>query len=185
MAAPLLNVHGDVIGISFQSHRIGAGYAIPSNYLRALLKDLPAEAKSLKKWREEPLIRYYSTVEAANHGASQNSIEDYDAVIQLAPDFADAYINRGYVRKNFGDLEGAIKDYDTAIRLGDDYAYVYINRGIAKSDLGDKKGAIKDYDRAIRLDPAYTDAYFKRGSVKADLGDNKGAIEDYNMMIRT
>ena len=181
---PVLNVHGTVIGITFQSHRIGTGYAIPSNYLRALLKDLPAQTKPLEKWREEPLIRYYSTVEAADRGASESAIKDYDAIIRLAPDFADVYINRGYIRKKLGDLEGAIKDYDTAIRLGDDYAYVYINRGVAKSDLGDKKGAIKDYDRAIRLDPAYTDAYFKRGSVKAGLGDNKGAIEDYNTMIR-
>lgn len=181
---PVLNVHEEVIGIMFQGHRVGAGYAIPSNYLRALLKDLPTQAKPLEKWREEPLVRYYSAVDAEERGEFKNAIEVYDAVIRLTPDFADAYINRGDVRKNLGNFEDAIKDYDTAIRLGDDYAYVYFNRGFAKANVRNKKGAIKDYDRAIRFDPAYFDAYFNRGNVKDDLGDKKGAIEDYDTVIR-
>ena len=47
---PVLNIHGDVTGIAFQGHRVGAGYAIPSNYLQALLKDIPTQAKPLEKW---------------------------------------------------------------------------------------------------------------------------------------
>lgn len=181
---PVLNVRGDVIGITFQSHRIGAGYAIPSNYLRALLDNISNQPKSLEKWREDPLIRYYSAIEAANRGELANAIKDFDVAINLVPDFADAYINRGYARKKMGDLEGAIEDYDTAIHLGEDYAYVYFIRAIAKADSGDKKGAIKDYDSAIRLDAAYTKAYVMRGGVKSYLGDTEGAIKDYNTVIR-
>jgi len=180
---PVLNVHEEVIGIMFQGHRVGAGYAIPSNYLRALLKGLPTQAKPLEKWREEPLVRYYSAVDAEERGEFKNAIEVYDAVIRLTPDFADAYINRGDARKNLGNFEDAIKDYDTAIRLGDDYAYVYFNRGNAKDDLGDKKGAIRDYNTAIRFDLAYVDVYGYRGVAKANLGDKKGAIEDFNTVI--
>ena len=181
---PVLNVHGEVIGITFQGHRVGAGYAIPSNYLRGLLKDISTQPKPLEKWREEPLVRYYSAVDAEERGEFKNAIKVYDAVIRLTPDFADAYINRGDARRELGDFKDAIKDYDTAIRLGDDYAYVYFNRGNAKDDLGDQKGAIKDFDSAIRLDPAYVDAYLNRGNVKDDLGDKRGAIEDYDTVIR-
>ena len=181
---PVLNIHGDVTGIAFQGHRVGAGYAIPSNYLQALLKDIPTQAKPLEKWREEPLVRYYSAVDAEERGEFKNAIKVYDTVIRLAPDFADAYINRGDVRRKLGDLKGAIKDYDTAIRLGDDYAYVYFNRGYVKSNLGDKKGAIKDYDKAIRFDPAYGKALLNRGIAKSNLGDPKSAIEDYNAVVR-
>ena len=181
---PVLNVHKEVIGITFQGHRIGASYAIPSNYLRGLLNDMPTQAKPLEKWREEPLVRYYSAVDAEERGEFKDAIKVYDTVIRLAPDFADAYINRGDVRRKLGNLEGAIKDYNMAIRLGDDYAYVYYSRGIAKADLGDKKDAIKDYDSAIYLDSAYVDAYVNRGIAKSNLGDQKGAIEDYNAVIR-
>lgn len=181
---PVLNVHGEVIGITFQGHRVGAGYAIPSNYLRGLLKDISTQPKPLEKWREEPLVRYYSAVDAEERGEFKNAIKVYDAVIRLTPDFADAYINRGDARRELGDFEDAIKDYDTAIRLGDDYAYVYLNRGIAKDDLGDKKGALEDYNKAIFLDLAYVDAYLRRGFVKSNLGDEKGAISDFDTVIR-
>ena len=181
---PVLNVHGDVIGITFQGYRVGAGYAIPSNYLRELLRDIPTQVKPLEKWREEPLIHYYSAVDAAGRGEFKNAIKVYDAVIHLAPDFADAYISRGDARKKLGNFEGAIKDYNTAIRLGEDYAYVYFSRGIAKSKLEDEEGTIKDYNMAIRLDPAYIGAYVNRGVTKSALGDKKGAIEDYNTTIR-
>ena len=181
---PVLNVHGDVIGITFQGYRVGAGYAIPSNYLRELLRDIPTQVKPLEKWREEPLIHYYSAVDAAGRGEFKNAIKVYDAVIHLAPDFADAYISRGDARKKLGNFEGAIKDYNTAIRLGEDYAYVYFSRGIAKSKLEDEEGTIKDYNMAIRLDPAYIGAYVNRGVTKSALGDKKGAIEDYNTVIR-
>ena len=180
---PVLNVHGDVIGITFQGDRVGAGYAIPSNYLRGLLKNTSTQATPLKKWREEPFVRYYSAVDAEERGEFKNAIKIYDEVIRLTPDFADAYINRGDVRRKLGDLEGAIKDYGTAIRLGDDYAYVYFNRGYVKATLGDKKAAIKDYDKAIRLDPAYGNALLNRGVAKFDLGNKKDAIEDYNTVI--
>ena len=181
---PVLNAHEEVIGITFQGHRVGAGYAIPSNYLRGLLKGISTQPKPLEKWREEPLVRYYSAVDAEERGEFKNAIEVYDAVIRLTPDFANVYINRGDARKKLGDFKDAIKDYNTAIRLGDDYPYVYFNRGNAKDDLGDQKGAIKDFDSAIRLDPVYVDAYFNRGNVKDDLGDKRGAIEDYDTVIR-
>ena len=181
---PVLNVHGKVIGIMFAGHRIGAGYAIPSNYLKTLLKDMSTQEKSLEKWREEPLIRHYSTEDAEGPEKLANALKNCDLVIQLTPNYADAYRRRGYVKKKLGDFKGAIKDFDTAIHKGADYAYVYVYRGDVKSEIGDKKGAIKDYGKAIRLDSAYVDAYGSRASAKSDLGNEKGAIEDYNTVIR-
>lgn len=184
---PVLNVRGDVIGIISRGHGIGAGYAVPSNHLQALLKDIPAQAKSLEKWREEPLIRYYQAEYRAARGKFASAIKDYDTAIRLAPDFADAYINRADAREELGDLEGAIKDYSRAIRLGADYAFVYASRAKVRSDLSDNKGAIEDYNTAIRLKPEdnlLAAIYVNRSSAKVDLGDYKGAIGDCNAAIR-
>ena len=184
---PVLSVRGDVIGIISPGHGIGAGYAVPSNHLQALLKDIPAQAKSLEKWREEPLIRYYQAEYRAARGKFASAIKDYDTAIRLAPDFADAYINRADAKEELGDLEGAIKDYSTAIRLGADYAFVYASRAKVRSDLGDNKGAIEDYNTAIRLKPEdnlLVVIYVNRSSAKVDLGNYKGAIEDCNAAIR-
>ena len=184
---PVLNVHGEVIGVIFRRNQVEAGYAVPSNYLRALLKDMPTSPKSLEDWREEPLIRYHSAVEIADRGDFAQALSVYDTVIQLAPDFAHAYTSRGNARKALGDLEGAIQDYDTAIRLGADYAFVYLNRGRVKADLEDDAGAIADYDRVIQLKPGaalLAAAYLNRGNVKGDLEDDAGAIADYDRVIQ-
>ena len=184
---PIINVHGEVIGIMSKSDLIGSGYAVPSNHLQALLKDMSKQPKSLETWREEPLIRYYSAVNAVHRGELVNAMKGFDTAIRLAPDFADAYIKRGDVRKEMRDFEGAIKDYDIVIRLGADYAFVYASRAGAKSDLGNNKGAIEDYNKAIQLKPEdviLATIYVNRGSAKSDLGDKKDAIEDYNKAIR-
>ncbi len=185
--AAILNVQGEVVGIMSRGDVTGSGYAVPSNHLQTLLKNIPTQVKSLEEWREEPLIRYYSAEYAVHRGELASAMEGFDTAIRLAPDFTDAYINRGNARDMLRDFEGAIKDYDTAIRLGADYAFVYVRRADAKSDLGDNKGAIEDYNNAIRLKPVdaiLTTIYINRGSAKSDLGDHKGAIEDYNNAIR-
>lgn len=184
---PVLNVHGEVIGIMSRGNVFGSGYAVPSNYLQTLLKEIPTQTKSLEEWREEPLIRYYSAEYTAHSGELASAMKGFDTAIRLAPDFADAYINRANARDMLGNFEEALKDYNTAIRLGADYAFVYARRAGVKSDLGNYKDAIKDYNNAIRLKPAsaiLASIYINRGSAKFHSGDYKDAIEDYNNAIR-
>ena len=184
---PVLNVHGDVIGVISRGHGVGSGYAVPSNYLQALINDLPMQAKSLEEWREAPLIRFYSAMrEAEMRGKFADAIKGYDTAIHLAPDFADAYINRGDARETLGDIEGAVRDYDMAIRLGADFIFVYASRGTARSNLGDHQGAIEDYDTAIGLKPEdalLATVYVNRSSVMSNLGDHSSAVEDSNRAI--
>lgn len=185
---PVLNGAGEVIGICVEGGETkSSGYIIPSNHLKALLKNMSVQEKSLEEWREEPMIRAYAL---ANQGdakkvleSAKNAIGAYDAAIRLKPDFAAGYAKRGSAKYNLGDYKGSIKDHDAAISLGLDYAAVYVNRGVARRNLRNYKGAIKDYDTAIRLDPENIEAYLNRGNARADLGNYEMAIEDYNMAI--
>lgn len=186
---PVLNNAGKVIGICAEGGETKSlGYLIPSNYLKASLKSVCTQEKSLAKWREEPLIRAYAIVRQGNErmalGDAKHAIEAYDAAIRLKPDFAAAYARRAEAKYNLGDYKGMIKDFDASIRLGRDYATAYANRGVAKKNLRDYKGAIKDCDAAIRLDPGNAEAYFNRGNARSDSGDHKMAIEDYDAAIR-
>ena len=185
---PVLNGAGEVIGICVEGGETkSSGYVIPSNHLKALLKNMSVQEKSLEEWREEPMIHAYAL---ANQGdakkvleSAKNAIGAYDAAIRLKPDFAAGYAKRGSAKYNLGDYKGSIKDHDAAISLGLDYAAVYVNRGVARRNLRDYNGAIKDYNTAIRLDPENVEAYLNRGNARADLGNYEMAIEDYNMAI--
>jgi tetratricopeptide (TPR) repeat protein len=70
--------------------------------------------------------------------------------IDLAPDYADAYYNRGVVKGKLGEYKAAIEDYDKAIDLKPDYAMAYNNRGMARSALRQHEAAIEDYNITLR-----------------------------------
>jgi tetratricopeptide (TPR) repeat protein len=111
------------------------------------------------------------------------SIADLNRAIQLNSNDAQAYNNRGNVKRAQGDLDGAIADYNRAIELDPNYAPPYQNRGFVKALKGDYEEAIADYDRAIQLDPKNAIAYAIRAAANASKGNLDGAIADYNQAI--
>ena len=182
---PVLNRSGEVIGVSHMIIEGGQNlnFAIPSNYLRALLKQsepakpFPRGSISAETYFSWGNARY-------DLGLYKLAIADYDKAIRLKADYADAYCNRGNAKAELGEQFAAISDYDKAIRLKPDDANAYYNRGTAKGHLGQSLAAITDYDKAIRLKPDYADAYYNRGVAKSRIGEQFAAITDYDEAIR-
>ena len=69
----------------------------------------------------------------------QKAIADYDKAIELNPEYAGAYYNRGIAKRQLKQYKEAIADYDKAIKLNPKDANVYYNRGFAYRELGKKK----------------------------------------------
>ena len=120
-------------------------------------------------------------------GDYYGALDDYNQAIQIDPQYAIVYTNRGWLKHDkLADYQGALDDYNRGIQLGSQYALDYTNRGWLKHDkLGDYQGALHDYNLAIQLDPQYALAYNNRGWLKHDLlGDYQGALQDYNLAIQ-
>ena len=117
-------------------------------------------------------------------GNFEKAIDTYNKAIELAPQYAWAYNNRGFARRVSGDPHRAITDFNQAIVLNSQYVAAYNNRGLAKHDLNDYQGAIADFDQAIQLNPQDASAYNHRGAVKYDAGDPQGAIADFDQAIQ-
>ena len=64
--------------------------------------------------------------------------------MELQPNDADAYYNRGVAYAKKGDFDNAIKDYNTAIQLNPDDADAYCNRGEAWLHLQEWEKAKSD-----------------------------------------
>lgn len=77
--------------------------------------------------------------------------EDLDKVVEMLPEFAYAYMNRGNVSAKLSDFKSAIIDYTKAIELDDRLAAAYFNRGLAKIYTGNTEGGIEDLSRAGEL----------------------------------
>ena len=81
----------------------------------------------------------------------EEAIAEYSKAINLDPNYAKAYNNRGSAYSYLGDLRHAIVDYDKAIALDPEKPQPYANRGLAYSALGDPDQAIADLQRALSL----------------------------------
>lgn len=104
-------------------------------------------------------IRGYAGTYFENY---EETIKEFDRAIELEPEYAGAYYNRGCIHRE-GDKRRAIRDFSKAIKLKSDYAEAYNNRGSLYEDIGNYKQAIRDFSKAIKLRPDYAMAYVNRG----------------------
>ena len=54
------------------------------------------------------------------------AISDYTKAIEINPNYAKAYYNRGLTKRNLKDFNGAISDYTKAIEINPNYAKAYV-----------------------------------------------------------
>ena len=71
--------------------------------------------------------------------------------IQLTPNNAAAYTNRGNAKSALGQHQAAIADHTEALRLNPNLAAAYINRGVSNSLLGRVNEARRDFEKALAL----------------------------------
>ncbi len=99
----------------------------------------------------------------ARRQSPREAIEDFNRAVQLFPEFAAIYNNRGNVLLGIGAVREAMKDFDRALLLAPGYAAAFSNRAGAHLKLGQIELAIADYTKAIALVPTSPAAFTGRG----------------------
>ena len=112
------------------------------------------------------------------------ALADYSKAIELQPDFADAYINRGVTHGKMGDLERSLTDLSEGIHLNPNDPNGYYNRGTARYKLEDFDGATEDFTQVLRMNPNDADVYFLRAQAHEQAGHKQQAIEDYETFLQ-
>jgi tetratricopeptide (TPR) repeat protein len=112
------------------------------------------------------------------------AVVDYTEAIRLNPKLVSAYLNRGMLRRQSGDLAGALSDYNEVLRLNPNSDLAYNNRAVVRFFQKDFQGALLDWDQTIRLNPYFTDAYRQRALIYNRLSDYRKAIADLDQAIR-
>jgi tetratricopeptide (TPR) repeat protein len=117
-------------------------------------------------------------------GDYDRAIADYNAAIELDPEYHYAYYNRGISYFERRDIDRAIADFTRVIRINPKYAQAYNNRGTAYKEKQDYDQALSDYDQAIKVNPKDASFYNNRGVAWKNKGEYDRAIADYNEAIR-
>ncbi len=138
---------------------------------------------------DEAAIAYRNL--AARQDQNQNYTEaiiSLSCAIQLKPDYALAYYERGSIFQVVGDYSQAIADASQAIELKfSPIDWVYDVRGWTYFNLGEYEYAIADYNLAIQFIedtmqlPKY---YFSRGAVYQRLNNHIEAIQNFTLAIK-
>jgi tetratricopeptide (TPR) repeat protein len=113
----------------------------------------------------------------------REAIEDFNRAIQLFPEYAAIYNNRGNVLLGIGAVREAMKDFDRALVLAPGYAAAYSNRAGAQLRLGEIDHALADYSKAIRLSPTSPAAFTGRGRAHLAAGRPQSAIRDLTRAV--
>ena len=94
-------------------------------------------------------------------GQYEEAIRSFDKALQLAPENAAAWNNRGVTLKNLELYDEAIKSFDNAIEINPDFAMAWNNKGKALSDLHRYNDALDCFEAALVVDPYFAGAWYR------------------------
>lgn len=115
-------------------------------------------------------------------GQHEQAIEAYSKAIELAPDRADLYSDRGWAYMTMEDWEHAAADYGRVIELAPS-ASAYNNRCWSLYKMGEYEKALPDCDESINLYPDDVNALDSRARVYEAMGRADEAIKDFERII--
>lgn len=119
----------------------------------------------------------------ARRQSPKDAIDDFNRAIQLYPEYAAVYNNRGNVLLGVGAVREAMKDFDRALVLAPGYAAAFSNRAGGHMRLGQTDTAVADYTKAIALVPANPAAFTGRGRAHLAAYRPQTAIRDFGRAV--
>lgn len=111
------------------------------------------------------------------------AIAALDKAIELKPDFARAYLQRGRLHLMQGAVDATLADFDKALLIDPDLAEAYAERAMLRRMKNNDSGALSDLDNAIVRGVRSDMIYSERSSLRMMAGDLKGALTDAEAAI--
>lgn len=118
-------------------------------------------------------------LEKAVAGDYGGAIEEFNRVLAINPNFADAYYRRGLAKFDLGNREDAIADYTQALSINPQKTEAYLGRSIAYFAQGKIEETIEDAKGAIAIEINCAAAYKLLGNAYRRQGKNEEAIANF------
>jgi tetratricopeptide (TPR) repeat protein len=135
--------------------------------------------------------QHSAATEAYDHGMQlalkndpDQALPYIDRAIQLDPQFADAYVQKGVIDGYKGRCEAAIQEFNRALELNPRLARAYSNRGNCYWNFKNTDQAIRDYSASLALDSTQPEALATRGMAYSRVGNWTQADPDLREAIR-
>jgi choline-sulfatase len=137
---------------------------------------LSANPKDFRTWF------LLAQIEAKNN--PQGSRDAFNKVLEIQPNFAPAYRERGMLNVQAQNYQGGADDLSQAVSMGLTDAGTYNFLGICYSRLGRLNEAVESYQKALAVDPKLAQAHLNLGFAYERMGDNARAASEYKEACR-
>ena len=118
-----------------------------------------------------------------DEGDHKQAEKFFTEAIDLNPDNALAWHNRGWAYIEQKKFKQALTDFNKASELRPNSELPYFGRGWVYNQQKQYAAAIREYDKVIELNPRYAIAWNNRGAAKSWLNLMREAIADYDKAI--
>mmetsp|Transcript_842 Transcript_842/g.2739 ORF Transcript_842/g.2739 Transcript_842/m.2739 type:complete len:275 (+) Transcript_842:323-1147(+) len=133
-----------------------------------------------KAFRQADSVKtFFRGNQLMENGLFREAILAFGQAIQLKPDFATAFHERGSAYMRLMELDNALEDFSRAIELRPDYAIAYTSRGTAFLHKGEFQAAISDSTKAVQICPDDAGAFQLRAKAYTKTGQTEEAMNDY------
>ena len=119
----------------------------------------------------------------ARRGEIDAAIRAYSDAIEVNPDHAPAYRQRGLAYFSKGMYEQALSDCNKAAELNPEDGKVYTIRSLIHGEHGRYEQAISDCNKAAELNPGDPINIYNRGRIYTQKRENELALADYSEAI--
>ncbi len=90
---------------------------------------------------------------AMNNGDYQKAMDDFNAVIERDPDFAEGWNRRATLRYLMGDYAGSMADIDETLLREPRHFGALAGLGLVNMELGREQQALDAFERALVVNP--------------------------------
>lgn len=116
-------------------------------------------------------------------GRYQELIQLFTQAIEMRPDSASLYVNRGASWASEKKYDKAIEDFNRALVINPDKVSALHGLGDARTSKKEYDLALQNLDKAIALRPDSYQLYFSRGNTWTAKKEYDKAVEDYDRVI--
>jgi len=145
-----------------------------------------AAEEEIKQWActhapvemSSPIEFFQNGVKHLLAGDIKQGIHDFTKAIELEPNFASAYANRGTALNMIDRFDESIQDFDAAIRIHPAHEEALFGRGIAHMHGQNYSRAVEDFTACIKLNENKIEIYIQRALALYQLENYRRADSD-------
>ena len=128
-------------------------------------------------------ILYLLATISARVGSLRECIELLDKVINIKPNFLEAYYNRGVAFHELKKFNLAIDSFEKVINTNPNYAWAHYKKANSLQSLNKLEESIIAYEKAISLKPNLAEAHYNMALSLHNIRRLDDAISSYNNAI--